>query len=137
MLLVVVQSPSCVRFFATLWTVTFQAPLSMGFPRQEYQSGLPFPSLGHLPKPGIESMSPALADRFRCVCAQSLSHFWLFEMPWTIAHQPPLSIEFSRQEYWSNWVAISYSKAFSWPRDQTLISCLLHCQVDSLPLSHL
>ena len=41
-----------------------QAPLSMGFLRQEYQSGLPFPSPGDLPDPGIESMSPALADRF-------------------------------------------------------------------------
>ena len=36
----------------------------MGFPRQEYQSGLPFPSLGHLPKPGIESMSLALTGGF-------------------------------------------------------------------------
>ena len=40
--------------------VAFQAPLSMGFPRQEYWSGLPFPSPGDLPDPGIEPMSPAL-----------------------------------------------------------------------------
>ena len=44
----------------TLWTETHQAPLSMGFPRQEYWSGLPFPPPGHLPDPGIETVSPAL-----------------------------------------------------------------------------
>ena len=42
------------------WTVACQAPLSMGFSRQKYWSGLPFPSPGHLPDPGIEPMSPAL-----------------------------------------------------------------------------
>ena len=45
---------------ATLWTVAFQAPLSMGFSRQEYWSGLPFPSPGDLPDPGIEPRSPTL-----------------------------------------------------------------------------
>ena len=44
----------------TPWTVACQAPLSMGFSRQEYWSGLPFPSPGHLPDPGIELWSPAL-----------------------------------------------------------------------------
>ena len=47
--------------FATPWTVAHQAPLFMGFPRQEYQSGLPFPPPGDPPNPGIE---PALAGRF-------------------------------------------------------------------------
>ena len=50
--------------FATLWTVAHQARLSMGFPRQESWSGLPFPSPGDLPNPGIETTSPALAGRF-------------------------------------------------------------------------
>ena len=50
--------------FETQWTVTHQAPLSMGFPRQEYWSGLPFPSSGDLPVPGTEPMSPALAGGF-------------------------------------------------------------------------
>ena len=45
---------SRVRLFATPWTVAYQAPLSMGFSRQEYWSGLPFPSPGDLPDPGIE-----------------------------------------------------------------------------------
>ena len=49
-----------VRLFATPWTVGHQAPLSMGFSRQEYWSGLPFPPLGDLPNLGIEFMSPAL-----------------------------------------------------------------------------
>ena len=55
-----VKSFSCVRLFATPWTVAYQAPLSMGFSRQEYWSGLPFPSPGDLPKPGIEPGSPTL-----------------------------------------------------------------------------
>ena len=45
---------------ATLWTITCLAPLSMGFPRQEYWSGLPFLSPGHLPNPEIEPVSSAL-----------------------------------------------------------------------------
>ena len=45
---------------AILWTVALQAPLSMGFSRQEYWSGLPFPSPGDLPDPGIRLRSPAL-----------------------------------------------------------------------------
>ena len=50
--------------FVTLWTVARQAPLSMGFSRQEYWSGLPFPTPGDLPDPGIEPVSPVLAGRF-------------------------------------------------------------------------
>ena len=46
--------------FVTLWTVAHQALLSMEFPRQEYWSGLPVPSLGNLPNPGIKPTSPAL-----------------------------------------------------------------------------
>ena len=46
--------------FATPWTVARQAPLFMGFPRQEYWSGLPFPPPGDLPDPGIIPLSPAL-----------------------------------------------------------------------------
>ena len=51
---------SHVRLFATPWTVAYQAPPSVGFSRQEYWSGLPFPSPGDLPNPGIEPGSPAL-----------------------------------------------------------------------------
>ena len=60
-------SHSVVSDSATPWTVPKQAPLSMGFPRQEYWSELPFPSPGDLSDPGIELASltsPALAGRF-------------------------------------------------------------------------
>ena len=56
---VCVKSLSRVRLFATPWTVAYQAPPSMGFSRQEYWSGLPFPFPGDLPDPGIEPGSPA------------------------------------------------------------------------------
>ena len=62
--LVVVQLLSHVQFFATAWTVAHQAPLSMGFFRQEYWSGLPFPTPGDLPDPGIKPMFPALVGGF-------------------------------------------------------------------------
>ena len=58
---------SRVQLFATLWTVARQAPLFMGFSRQEYWSGLPFPSPGDLPNPWIElvcPVSPAFISRF-------------------------------------------------------------------------
>ena len=55
-----VKSLSRVRLFATLWTVVYQATLSMEFSRQEYWSGLPFPSPGDLLNPGIEPGSPVL-----------------------------------------------------------------------------
>ena len=67
---------SHVQLFVTPWTVACQAPLSVGFPRQEYWSGLPFPSPGDLPDPGIEPVSLtspawALVGRF----------FTIFEPP--------------------------------------------------------
>ena len=50
----------CVQLFVTPWTIACQAPPSMGFSRQEYWSGLPFPSPGDLPDPGIKPKPPAL-----------------------------------------------------------------------------
>ena len=55
-----VKSPSRVGVLATPWTVAHQALLSMGFPRQEYWGGLPFPSPGDLSDPGTKPWSPAL-----------------------------------------------------------------------------
>ena len=55
---------SCVWLFVTLWSVARQAPLSMGFPRQEHWSGLPFPPPGVLSDPRMELASPALAGKF-------------------------------------------------------------------------
>ena len=59
LLLLLLSRFSRVQLFATLWTVARQAPLSMGFSRQEYLSGLPFLPSGDVPKPGIEPMTPA------------------------------------------------------------------------------
>ena len=104
---------SRVWLFATPWTVAYQVPLSMGFSRQEYWSGLPFPSPGDLSNPGIGPGSlrtPALAGGFfttrasweapesESEVAESLR---LFATPWTVAYQVPPSMGFSRQEYWS------------------------------------
>ena len=111
---------SCfVDSFATPWTVALQSLLSMGFPRKEYWSGLLFSSPGDLPHPRIEPLSPPLANEF--FTTESLgkphlsSRYWLinvcccclvtqsclFVTSWTVAHQAPLSMAFSRQEYWS------------------------------------
>ena len=68
--IVVGYSPHCVWLFVTPRTVVHQAPLPMGFSRPECWSGLPCPSPGHLPHPGIKPMSPALA-----------SGFWTTEQP--------------------------------------------------------
>ena len=65
--------------FATLWTIAYKAPLSMGFPRQKYWSKLPFPSLGNPHDPGIEPTSPELhmdslpLSHLRCSISQELS----------------------------------------------------------------
>ena len=56
------QPLSCIRLFATLQTIDSQTPLSTGFPRQEYWSGLPFPPPGDLPDPGIVPASPAFQE---------------------------------------------------------------------------
>ena len=79
----------------------------MEFSRQESWSGLPFPSPGDLPDPGIEPGSPALQARSLPlvppgkVKVKWLSCVRLFLTPWAIAYQGPQSMEFSRQEYWS------------------------------------
>ena len=63
-LCVCVCALSHVQLFAAPWTAARQAPLPMGFPHEEYWSGLPFPSPGDLPNPGIESESFVLAGGF-------------------------------------------------------------------------
>ena len=82
------------RFFATIWTIAHYIPLSMGFSRQEYWSGLPCPPPGYLYNPGIEPES-FMSPKFSPV--QSLSHVRLFVTPWTAACQALLSIT----KYWS------------------------------------
>ena len=65
---------SHVRLFVTLWTGVYQAPPSMGFSRQEYWSGLPFPSPGDLPDSGIKPRSPSLEE--------DTFNLWAPRVPW-------------------------------------------------------
>ena len=120
---------SHVWLFVTLSTVTRQAPLFMGFFRQENWSGLPCLPAGDLTNPGFERVSPvspALAggslplfsrikyDRIKSnrnellylagyllACLLYFSCIWLFATPWTVAHQARLSMGFPQQKHWS------------------------------------
>ena len=82
MAMCVLNHVSLVRLFVASWTVACQAPLSPGLSRQDYWSGLPFPSPGDLPDPGIEPMSlesPALAGGFfttSATMANGLNECW-------------------------------------------------------------
>ena len=105
------------------WTVAHQAPLSTGFSRQGYWSGLPFPPLGDLPDPGIKLASPALAGRFftteppgkpreHCVLVvQSLSQVQLFTTPGTAARQASLS--FTVSQSWLKFMSIELVMPFN------------------------
>ena len=64
MLVVIVYLQSHIQHFVTPWNVFHKAPLSMEFPRQEYESGLTFSSPGDLHNPGSDTMSPVLAGGF-------------------------------------------------------------------------
>ena len=87
-----VKSLSRVRLLATPWTAAYQAPTSMGFSKQEYWSGLPLPSPSYIPTSYIILYSNYVP---------SCSVVWLFGTPWTAGPQAPLSMEFSKQEYWN------------------------------------
>ena len=112
---------SCVRLFVAPWSVTCQSPLSLGFPRQEYWSGLPFPPPGDLPNPVVEPhvTSPALVGRFFTTSAT-----------WETTCDP---MELSRPEYWSGQQFPSlgdFPNPGIEPRSPTL-------QADSLPSEQL
>ena len=86
------SSLSRVQLFATPWTVACQAPPSMGFSRQEYWSGLPCPSPGGLPYPGIEPRSPTLQwTLYRLIhqgssyilCINTYIHIWTSSYLWS------------------------------------------------------
>ena len=105
---------SHVQLLTTLWTVAHQAPLSMGFSRQEYCSGLPFLPPEDLPNPGIEPAStafPALAGRFfTTAAAKSLQSCLTLCDP--IDGSPPGSpVPGVLQARTLEWVAISFSNA--------------------------
>ena len=106
-------SCSVVSNSETPWTVVArQAPLSMGFSLQEYWSGLPFPPPGDLPNPGMELASPKSPAFFTaelpgkprygaCMRVQSLQSCPTLCDPMDHGPPAPLSMGFSRQEYWS------------------------------------
>ena len=106
-----VKSLSCIRLFATPWTVAYQAPPSMEFSRQEYWTGLPFLSPGDLPDPrtwvspslqadSLPSEPPGKPCRFRYGGLLAKSGLTLVT-PWTGACQTPLYMGFSNQKYWT------------------------------------
>ena len=128
---------SHVQLFATPWTVAHQAPPSMGFSRQEYWSGLPFPSPGDLPDPGIEPRSLALqmdslpaeqpGKPTKSIQVQSylsvskdnsLQPDGLY-----VADLAPPSMGFSRQECWSG---LPFPSPSAQPRNRT--AGLPHCR---------
>ena len=71
------KSLTCVRLFVTLWTIAYQAPLSMRFSRLKYWSGLPCPHPGDPPNPRIEPACPVLAGRFFTTSANCETFFVL------------------------------------------------------------
>ena len=114
--------------FTTPWTVAHQAPLSTWFPRQEYWSGLPFPSPGALPDSRTEPASPALAGglftseppgkpRVVLVAQSCLT----LGDPMDCSPPAPPSMGFYRQEHWSVLPFPSPGES-SWPRDLTRVS---------------
>ena len=110
-------------------TVACQGPLSMGFSRQEYWSGLPFPSPGDLPNPGTKLASPALAGSFFTTEPhwgewkwKSCSVMSDSATSWTVAHQAPVHEIFQARIL--EWVAIAFSRGSSQPRDGTRVSCI-------------
>ena len=100
-----VKSLSRVRLFVTPWTVAYHAPPSMGFSRQEYWSGLPFPSPGSESESEVAQSCPTLCD----------------PMDYGL---PGFSVHGIFQARILEWVAISFSRGSSQPRDRTCISCM-------------
>ena len=95
---------SCVQLSSVTWTVAHQAPLSMEFFRQEYWSGLPFPTPGDLPNPGVEFASlapPALADGF-------ITPHYLGSPPWIPG--------FTHGELWIDLGNMKSTKTLRWSR---------------------
>ena len=127
--------------FATPQTVPCQAPLSMEFSRQEYWSGLPFPSSRDLPNRGVESVSPALADGFCtteppgklyvcvCVCVFVYEVKVAQSCP-TLCDPMDYTVHGILQARILDWVAFPFSRGSSQARDQTEGPAL---QMHSLP----
>ena len=118
----------------TPWTVACQASLSLAFSRQEYCSGLPFPSPGDLPHPGIETGPPTLQQILYQLAIREAKKELVAPLCPTLFdsmdHSPPgFSVHGILQARILEWVAIPFSSRSSQPRDQTQVSPL---QVNSL-----
>ena len=119
------------------WTVAHQAPVFMEFSRQEYWSGLPFPSPGGLPDPRIELSSPASpssAGRFfttepPCSSCSVTSHVQLFATPWIAAHQTSFSFTIS----WSLLKLMSIE--FVMPSNHLILCHRFSSHLQSFPAS--
>ena len=106
-----VKSVSCVQLFANPWTAAYQALSSMEFSRQEYWSGLPFPSPGDLSNPGIEPRSPALqADTFTVWATRKPKGvFYSFHQFWKILCHFPYFIVLLSSLLWGLQLHIYYT----------------------------
>ena len=121
----VVQSLSRVWLFATPWTVARQAPLSMGFSRQDYWSGSPFPSPGDLPDAEIEPVSPALVGRL--FTTEPPGKFYL------VAISPYMANEGDILIHPSPWVYPSIYPSKWIKRDYIKEHVREHCLLSSVP----
>ena len=136
---------SCIWLFVTLWSVACQVPLSMGFSKQEYWSGLPCPPSEDLPDPGIKPQSPALqaeslllshqGSPCTCVCVYIYMYVYLYwnasavsEWKLLLCQTPCDPMDYTvhgiLQARILEWVDFPFSRGSSWPRDRTWVSCI-------------
>ena len=126
---------SCIQLFATPWTVTHQAPLSVGFSRQEYWGGLPFPSPGNLSDPGIKSvslLSSTLAGGFFTTKLPFCSSLSLFSQVQNIEQKSDIPYNLiSSFQLWSTGNSPQYSNGLDGKRIYEGVDVCI-CIIDSL-----
>ena len=103
---------------STPWTRAHHAPLSMGFPRQEYWSRLPFPSPGYLPNQGIKPASPALPSRFFTTEPPGNTHWYYSHIKWKVvaricADHDSISAKFTTSVWNTSSTLVRMSMYFS------------------------
>ena len=126
---------SHVWLFATLCTITYQAPLSIGFSRQEYWNGLLCPFSGNLLNPGIEPMSSVLAGGFFTAESEGKPQYMVAVL-FTVKSNSPTSFSQWKNLFYFNQVSLTYLSGISWiERDRlcgsgyVLTWILIECQV--------
>ena len=136
---------SCVGLFATLWTITCQAPLSIEFPKQAYWSCLPFPISGTLPDPRIEltsPVSPALTGRFFTTAPpgkmqNNLTTAYSVAKSCPTLCPPGFSVSRTFQPRILEWFAVTISSSRGFSQTMFLLSPSLAGRIIFLPLNHL